>query len=79
MVALLGLAFFWLTDPTFGPSMHDESRGPLDWRHWLFVIRGSPANVVDAARQMLWGTLFGAAGCVVMFTIGLGLMFRRAR
>jgi hypothetical protein len=77
LVGLLGVLFFWLTDPRFGPGMHRSAAGHLDWRHWLFVLRGSPDNLVDAANQALVSTLVGVAGSLALLLIGLWLLTRR--
>ena len=77
ILSLLGLLFFWITDPTFGPAMRNRPTGAFDLRFWLFRIRGSPENLVDAGRQMLAGTLFGLAGCAAMLAIGVWLVMRR--
>jgi len=66
LIGILGGLFFWVTDPKYGPPVHNdkEAVGQVDWRHWLFVVRGSPENQVDAANQtMLYaGRLRGLRG-----------------
>lgn len=78
LVGLLGGLFFWLTDPRFGPRVHQNPRGHFDWQYWLFVLRGSPENVVDAANQAFTSTAVGLAGCVALVLVGLWLIARRA-
>ncbi|HZK79588.1 MAG TPA: hypothetical protein VFC46_00940 [Humisphaera sp.] len=79
LLGLLGIAFFWLTDPHFGPNGHAvlDSHRHVDWRHWIFVLRGSPDNAVDAANQALTGTLVGIAGSIAILVVGLWLVTRR--
>lgn len=79
MLGLLGVAFFWLTDPRFGLLGHATAdlHRQIDWRHWLFVLRGSPDNLVDAANQAFTGSVVGIAGSVVVLCIGLWLLTRR--
>lgn len=79
LLGLVGVAFFWVTDPHFGPTGHrvlDMNRH-FDWRHWLFVLRGSPDNAVDAANQALLGTLVGFAGSIGIWVVGAWLVTRR--
>ena len=78
LVGLLGVAFFWLTDPRYGPPMHARAAGHLDWRYWLFVLRGSPDNLIDAANQAMVSTVVGVAGCAALVLVGLWLLTRRA-
>jgi hypothetical protein len=77
LVGVLGVLFFWVTDPRFGPNMHRSAAGHLDWRHWLFVVRGSPDNLVDAANQALVSTIVGVAGSLALLFVGLWLLTRR--
>ena len=79
LLGLLGMAFFWATDPHFGPAVHRlaDPAVRIDWRHWLFVLRGSPDNAVDAANQALTGTIMGFVGSVVVLLVGLWLLTRR--
>ena len=77
LVGVLGVLFFWVTDPRFGPHMHRSAAGHLDWRHWLFVVRGSPDNLVDAANQALVSTIVGVAGSLALLFVGLWLLTRR--
>ena len=78
-LGLLGAAFFWMTDPYFGPIGHrvTDAHQTLDWRHVLFVLRGSPDNAVDAANQARIGTFVGLAGSLGVLFSGLWLMTRR--
>ena len=78
LVGFVGAAFFWLTDPRYGPAVHQHARGHFDWQHWLFVLRGSPENVIDAANQAMFSTVVGMAGCVALVLVGLWLLSRRA-
>jgi uncharacterized protein (TIGR03382 family) len=65
LVGVVGVAFFWLTDPRLGPAMHRSAAGRFDWRHWLFVVRGSPDH------------LLGVAGSLTLLLLGLWLLTRR--
>jgi hypothetical protein len=78
-LGLLGLAFFWLTDPHFGPiGRHAaDAHARLDWRHWLFTLRGSPDNIVEAANQLRVSTIIGVAGSLAVLLVGLWLVTRR--
>ena len=78
LIGLVGAAFFWATDPRFGPAVHRSAAGHLDWRHWLFVLRGSPENVVDAANQALTSTVVGVAGSLALLLVGLWLLTRKS-
>ena len=79
LLGVIGAAFFWATDPRLGPSVHRMAAPGLrfDWRHWLYLLRGSPDNVVDAANQALTGTLVGIAGSIALLIVGLWLLTRR--
>lgn len=77
VVGMLGAASFWVTDPRLGPAVHRSASGRLDWRHWLFVVRGSPDNLLDAAHQAMLGTLVGIAGSLLLLLLGLWLLTRR--
>lgn len=74
----LGAVFFWMTDPRFGPAVHLRPRTHFDWQYWLFVLRGSPENVIDAANQQMISTVVGIAGCAALVLVGLWLLTRRA-
>lgn len=78
LAGLLGAVFFWLTDPRFGPAVHPHARSHLDWQYWLFVLRGSPENLIDAANQAMISTVVGVAGCAALVLVGLWLLTRRA-
>ena len=78
LVGLAGAVFFWATDPRFGPPVHQHPVGHMDWQYWLFVLRGSPDNVIDAANQALMSTVVGVAGCMALVLVGLWLLMRRA-
>ncbi len=79
LLGLVGIAFFWMTDPHFGPIGRTvaDVHGGIDWHHWLFVLRGSPDNPVDAAHEALIGTLIGVAGSVGVLIVGFWLVTRR--
>jgi hypothetical protein len=51
--------------------------GHFDWHYWLFLLRGSPDNVIDAANQALMSTAVGFAGCLALVLVGLWLFTRR--
>jgi hypothetical protein len=76
---MLGAVFFWATDPRFGPEVHKFAGGRMDWRYWLYLVRGSPDNVIDAANQTMLSTFVGVAGSVALLMIGLWLVTRRSR
>jgi hypothetical protein len=78
-LGMLGITFFWMTDPYFGPVGHRvaEASQRFDWRHLVFVLRGSPDNAVDAANQARIGTFVGLAGSLGVLLAGLWLMTRR--
>lgn len=60
VLGLLGVAFFWSTDPTFGVE----------------PLRITGGNVVDLARETRPGTVVGIAGSVVTLLLGLFLATR---
>ena len=64
IAGLLGIGFFWLTDPRYG----------------AFPQRSASAgdNVIDAMRHASTGTFIGVAGSALVLLIGLWLMTRRA-
>ena len=78
LIGMIGAAFFWVTDPRFGPEVHRYGLGEWDWRHWLYVLRGSPDNVIDAANQTMLSTFVGVAGSAALLMIGLWLLTRRS-
>ena len=63
-LGLLGVAFFWLTDPRLGVAA--RGGGP------------SPTNVIDAMHAAWPGTLVGLAGSAAAALIGLVLLARRS-
>ena len=76
---MLGGLFFWATDPRMGPEVHRKSVSQFDWRHALFVVRGSPENVIDAANQTTISTFVGLAGSSALMVVGLWLVSRSHR
>ena len=78
VLGVVGAAYFWLTDPRFGPAGRAKPAGTIDVRHWLHVLRGSPDNVVDAANTAWLVTLVGVAGSLAVLAIGAWLMRRPA-
>jgi hypothetical protein len=62
LAGLLGVAFFWITDPRYGLA--------LRWN--------AGENPVDLANEHFPGTVIGAAGSALIFFIGLYLLSRRA-
>ena len=77
LLGMLGLLFFWMTDPCFGPEAHRTASGAMDWRYVLFLVRGSPENVVDAANQIWLSTVVGVVGSVALLGVGFWLLTRR--
>jgi len=90
VLALIGVLYFWVTDPRYGPAARATPRHvwepvyrvfhtqvSVDPRHWLYVLRGSPENPVDAAHTAQLSTIVGIAGCVVVLGIGCWLLTRR--
>jgi hypothetical protein len=59
---LLGILFFWITDPTYGLA--------LRWNH--------SENAIDLANQHLPGTIVGLVGSGLILVIGLWLLTRRS-
>jgi Na+-driven multidrug efflux pump len=59
---LLGILFFWITDPTVGMA--------LRWNH--------SENAIDLANQHLPGTIVGLVGSGLILVIGLWLSTRRS-
>ena len=78
MLGMLGVLFFWVTDPRFGPEVHHDAVGKLDWRYGLFLLRGSPENVVDAANQIWLSTVVGVVGSLALLGVGFWLLTRRS-
>jgi len=77
LLGVVGAVFFWSTDPRYGPLMHRGPEARLDWRYWLFLLRGSPDNLIDAANQARVSTVVGMVGCVALVIVGLWLLSRR--
>jgi len=79
LLGVLGTLFFWVTDPYYGPVSHRAAdvHSRIDWRHVLFLVRGSPDNVVDAANQMTFSTAIGILGSIAILAIGIWLVTRR--
>ena len=61
LAGVLGIVFFWLTDPRTGWAARDSSA----------------STVIDAIRQASPGTFVGIAGSLLVVLIGLWLMTRR--
>lgn len=61
VLGLIGVAFFWLTDPTLGVE----------------PLRVAGGNVIDLARETRPGTFVGIAGSVATLLLGLFLATRR--
>ena len=63
-----------MTDPHFGPTGHRfaDGAGMRTGSIWLFVLRGSPDNAVDAANQAAHGTLVGVVGSIIVLIVGSG-------
>ncbi len=76
-MGLAGAVFFWLTDPKYGPAMHRAAESRIDPRYWLFVLRGSPDNLIDAANYAQLSTIVGIAGSVALLIVGFWLISRR--
>jgi hypothetical protein len=77
LLGILGGFFFWATDPRYGPTVHRRPHAQLDPQYWLYLVRGSPSNVIDAANMAQASTIVGFAGCVLAFGIGGWLVTRR--
>jgi hypothetical protein len=76
VLGLLGAAFFWLTDPHYGPAV-GRGAGWYDPRTWIVTLRGSPSNLIDAANEASVATWVGIAGSVAVVLVGLWLLTRR--
>ena len=61
LVSVLGLAFFWVTDPSYGLA-----------GRWL-----PPARLIDTANELRIGTWVGFVGCGLVLLVGLWLATRR--
>jgi hypothetical protein len=77
LAGVVGAFFFWVTDPQFGPKVAQRPMAHIDWHYWLFLLRGSPDNVIDAANQAFMSTAVGIAGCIALVLVGLWLLTRR--
>lgn len=77
LLGLLGGVFFWVTDPRYGPAVHRRPASRFDPQYWLYLIRGSPGNPIDAANTAQLSTIVGLTGCAVVLIIGLWLLTRR--
>ena len=77
ILGVLGALYFWLTDPRLGPAAHRLPTGAADVRHWLFRLRGSPDNPIDAANTAWPSTAVGMAGSLTVLGIGVWLIRRR--
>lgn len=62
LAGLLGIGFFWLTDPRHGALPRTAQAGE---------------NVIDSMRHASAGTFVGIAGSALVLLIGLWLMMRR--
>ena len=76
-MGLAGALFFWITDPRFGPVMHRAAESRLDPRYWLFLLRGSPDNLIDAANYAQLSTIVGVVGSAALLIVGVWLMSRK--
>ena len=76
VLGLLGGLFFWLTDPRLGPEGRRDPQGG-GVRHWLYRLRGSSDNPVDAANTAWLGTAVGIAGSTAVLATGVWLLTRR--
>ena len=76
LMGIVGAFFFWISDPRFGPAMHRAAETRINWRYWLFLLRGSPDNLIDAANYAQLSTIVGVAGSAALLVVGLWLMSR---
>ena len=60
-VGLVGLLFFWLTDPTYGLAAN-----------WLDQRR-----LIDIANELSLGTWVGMSGSLIVMLVGIWLGTRR--
>lgn len=63
---VIGLLFFWLTDPRYGVP------------GYMRVWESSNINYIDACNAAIAGTIVGMAGSAAVLFTGLWLMSRRA-
>ena len=75
-LGVAGTAFFWLTDPRFGPTVQ-PGRPAYSPMSWLAAMRGSPANPIDAADDAAVATGVGVLGSLSVLGVGVYLMSRR--
>lgn len=61
VVGVLGIIFFWISDPHWGLALH-WSRGE---------------NPIDLANQQFPGTVVGLAGSLLVLLIGLYLLAKK--
>ncbi len=61
VVGVLGIIFFWISDPRWGLALH-WSRGE---------------NPIDLANQQFPGTVVGLAGSLLVLLIGLYLLAKK--
>jgi hypothetical protein len=78
LLGMIGGVFFWATDPRWGPQVHRLPIGPLDWRRWLFGLRGASDKVIDAVNQTMIRTVVGMMGSLALVVVGLWLLTRRS-
>jgi uncharacterized membrane protein len=62
LAGLLGIGFFWLTDPRYGAFSR---------------VAQANVNIIDSMRHTSTGTFVGIAGSALVLLIGLWLMTRR--
>jgi hypothetical protein len=62
LAGLLGVAFFWLTDPELGLADH---------------VMSSTLNRIDAANQAWPGTVIGIVGSAVIALTGIWLLVKQ--
>jgi uncharacterized membrane protein len=61
LVGVLGVGFFWITDPRYGMALRwNRGENPVDLANWHFP-----------------GTVLGVAGSLLVFLIGLYLLSRK--
>jgi len=61
LAGLLGVLFFWLTDPRYGYAK----------------VWGSSGNPIDASNEAFYGTVVGVLCSVILLFIGVWLMRRK--
>ena len=77
VLGLLGAAFFWATDPRYGPRVQ-RGLPAYDPRSWVAAVRGGPAaNPIDAANDASVATVVGLLGSLAVLAVGLYLLSRR--